>query len=138
MEYFNSFGGNPVSCAIGLSVLDVLENENLQQHALETGRYLKEKLSALQRKHYVIGDVRGMGLFLGIELVTDTQSFTPAPDLANSIVNQIKDRGILLSADGPHHNVIKIKPPMVFNRENCDFLASSLDAVITLAAAHKK
>lgn len=137
MEYFNSCGGNPVSCAIGLSVLDVLANENLQQHALETGSYLKEKLSALQSKHRVIGDVRGMGLFLGIELVTDMQSFTPAPDLAVSIVNLMKERGILLSADGPFHNVIKIKPPMVITRENCDFLVANLDSVITLSLAHK-
>lgn len=137
MEYFNSFGGNPVSCAIGLSVLDVLAKENLQQHALETGQHLKQKLLELQRKYPVMGEVRGTGLFLGIELVVDTKSLTPAPDLTTRIVNLMKDRGILLSSDGPHHNVIKIKPPMVFSRENCDFLAASLDDVIASSTSAK-
>lgn len=130
MEYFNTFGGNPVSCAIGLSVLDVIADENLQQHARETGAYLKQKLNALKDKYACIGDVRGLGLFLGVELVTDTASLTPAGELAAHIVNRMKERGILLSTDGPHRNVIKIKPPLVFTRENCDFLACHLDSVI--------
>lgn len=131
MEYFNTFGGNPVSCAIGLSVLDVIEEEDLQNNALMTGNYLKQKLINLQNKHEVIGQVRGLGLFLGVELVTDRVTNTPAKDLAASIVNQMKEQGVLLSTDGPFHNVIKIKPPMVFTKENSDFLVAILDDVLS-------
>ncbi|MCI0605719.1 aminotransferase class III-fold pyridoxal phosphate-dependent enzyme [bacterium] len=130
MEYFNTFGGNPVSCAIGLSVLDVMEEENLQAHALETGGYLKAGLQSLTQKHALIGDVRGLGLFLGIEFVKDRTTLTPAPQEASYIVERMKERGILLSTDGAYHNVIKIKPPMVFTREDADWLVQNLDVVL--------
>lgn len=130
MEYFNSFGGNPVSCAIGLAVLDVMEAESLQAHALTVGNYLQQSLLDLKRKHACIGDVRGLGLFLGIELVTDRVTNSPAAELARKLVNQMKERGVLLSTDGPYHNVIKIKPPMVFTKGDCDFLVAELDVVI--------
>ena len=130
MEYFNTFGGNPVSCAAGLAVLDVIRDEELQQNALEVGMYLKEGLRGLQNRHTVIGDVRGLGLFLGIEFVRDRETLEPAGTAATQIVEQMKERGVLLSTDGPFHNVIKIKPPMVFSRADADLLISSLDCVL--------
>jgi 4-aminobutyrate aminotransferase-like enzyme len=128
MEYFNSFGGNPVACAVGLSVLQVMAEENLQQHALVTGQYLKQQLQSLKHKYAVINDVRGLGLFIGIELSAPGLS---GDEFASLVVNRMKERGVLLSADGPRRNVIKIKPPLVFNRENCDFLCANLDVVLS-------
>jgi 4-aminobutyrate aminotransferase-like enzyme len=130
MEYFNTFGGNPVSCAIGLAVLDVIADENLQTHAMAAGNHLKQQLQALMTKHKVIGDVRGTGLFLGIELVTDRSTLNPAPELATAIVDHMLKQQILLSVDGPSQNVIKIKPPLVFSKENGDELAAHLDAAL--------
>ena len=121
MEYFNTFGGNPVSCAIGLAVLDVIEDEKLQEHALNTGNYLLRKLRELQSKNTLIHDIRGSGLFIGIEI---------ASDHAKYIVNQMQELGILLSVDGPKQNVIKIKPPLVFTQENCDLLVRMLEKVM--------
>jgi 4-aminobutyrate aminotransferase-like enzyme len=130
MEYFNTFGGNPVSCATGLAVLDVISDEELQQNALEVGDYLKSELRWLQDRHRLIGDVRGLGLFLGIELVRDRDTLEPAGREATQIVERMKERGILLSTDGPFHNVIKIKPPLVFSMKDADVLVSNLDAVL--------
>src|SRR5262245_51168377 len=111
MEYFNTYGGNPVSCAVGTAVLDVIEGEELQRHALNVGGFLMGGLRELQRKHSLIGDVRGLGLFVGVELVRDMRSLQPAPSETSYIVERMKARGILFSVDGPLHNVIKIKPP---------------------------
>ena len=130
MEYFNTFGGNPVSCATGLAVLDVIRDEELQQNALEVGDYLKRELRLLRDRHGLIGDVRGLGLFLGIELVRDRDTLEPAGGEASQIVERMKERGILLSTDGPFHNVIKIKPPLVFSIKDADFLVASLDSVL--------
>jgi len=132
MEYFNTFGGNPVSCAAGLAVLDVLENEGLQAHALACGRRLRDGLEDLAERHPLIGDVRGQGLFLGIELVLDRMSLEPAPDQASELVERMRERGILLSADGPLHNVIKINPPLPFAAENADQVVEALDAVFKM------
>jgi len=130
MEYFNTFGGNPVSCAVGLAVLDVIQNERLQTNALEVGEYLLNKLQRLQAKHLLVGDVRGLGLFLGVELVEDRETLAPATSQATAVIEKMKDRGILLSTDGPLHNVIKIKPPLIFTKENADTLVSNLDEVL--------
>ncbi|MHC4946461.1 MAG: aminotransferase class III-fold pyridoxal phosphate-dependent enzyme, partial [Planctomycetota bacterium] len=130
MEYFNTFGGNPVSCAIGMAVLDVIEEDGLMQNARIVGEHLKERLEGLMERHTLVGDVRGMGLFLGVELVKSRESKEPAAEEAGRAVEKMKDRGILLSTDGPDHNVIKIKPPMVFTRENADLLADTLDGVL--------
>ncbi|MCG8606680.1 aminotransferase class III-fold pyridoxal phosphate-dependent enzyme, partial [bacterium] len=130
MEYFNTFGGNPVSCAVGMAVLDVLEEEGLQQNAQEVGQYLKTRLLDLKQEHPIIGDVRGLGLFLGMELVLDRESLQPAADQASYIVERIRDHRILLSTDGPLHNVIKIKPPLVFTKENADRLVQTLDKIL--------
>jgi 4-aminobutyrate aminotransferase-like enzyme len=138
MEYFNTFGGNSVSCAIGLAVLDVIEEEQLQANALESGNYLKNCLQALKGKHSLIGDVRGLGLFLGVEFVKDRTTLTPAPLEASYIVERMRERGILLSTDGPHHNVIKIKPPMVFTKEDADWLVQNLDFVLTETILNRK
>ena len=130
MEYFNSFGGNPVSCAVGQAVLDVIKDESLQDHALKVGDYLLEQLQQLKQHHDIIGDVRGRGLFIGIELNRD-EDLTPADTEAHNIINRMKEKGILLSTDGPDHNVIKIKPPIVFNIENAEELVNTLDETIT-------
>jgi len=131
MEYFNTFGGNPVSCEIGLSVLRVIEEEGLQAHAARVGDRLKSRLSDLMRTHSLIGDVRGLGLYLGVELVRDRHTREPAAEEAADVIEGMKHRGILLSVDGPLHNVLKIKPPLPFNEKNGDSLAGTLDAVLS-------
>ncbi|MBW1697181.1 MAG: aminotransferase class III-fold pyridoxal phosphate-dependent enzyme [Deltaproteobacteria bacterium] len=130
MEYFNTFGGNPVSCAIGMAVLEVIEKEKLQDNALKVGNHLLNGLRDLMKKYPLIGDVRGQGLFLGIELVSDRHTLEPAAVQASYIINRMKDYGILLSTDGPLNNVIKIKPPMVFTEKNADDMVRALDRVL--------
>ena len=130
MEFFNTFGGNPVSCAIGLAVLDVIKNENLQENALQVGTRMMHGFEELKRRHPIIGDVRGAGLFIGIELVRDRETLEPATEEASTIIEAMKERGILLSTDGPYDNVIKIKPPMVFNEDNADRVVNALDDVL--------
>lgn len=128
MEYFNTFGGNPVSCAIGTAVLQVIKEEKLQEQALLSGFYLKSALSRLAEEFPVIGDVRGQGLFLGFELVS--KEMKPLGDHASYLVNRMKDLGILMSTDGPDNNVLKIKPPLVFNKENAMELITVLRRVL--------
>jgi 4-aminobutyrate aminotransferase-like enzyme/Ser/Thr protein kinase RdoA (MazF antagonist) len=130
MEYFNTYGGNPVSCAVGLAVLDVIEDEGLQAHAASVGGYLKARLADLAERHAVVGDVRGLGLFLGIDLVLDRDARTPASQRARYLVERMKAHGVLLSTDGPHRNVVKIKPPLAFARADADRLADTLDRVL--------
>ena len=130
MEYFNTFGGNPVSCAIGLAVLDVIEEEGLQANALEVGGYLLEGLRALAPDHPIIGDVRGMGLYVGVELVLDRDTLEPGGRQASYVANRMRDHGVLISTDGPLHNVLKIKPPLVFTRENAGYLLRCLGKVL--------
>ncbi len=130
MEYFNTFGGNPVSCAIGLAVLDVIEEEGLRENARKAGARLLEGLKGLMEAHPLIGDVRGLGLFVGVELVTDRETLAPAPGHASHIANRMKDRGVLISTDGPLHNVLKIKPPIVFSEKNAEELVQALDKVL--------
>ena len=130
MEYFNSFGGNPVSCAIGHAVLNIIEEEDLQKNAFEVGKELLTLLEQIKSKHDIIGDVRGKGLFLGIEIINESETLSPDQTATNQIVNEMQNKGILLSSDGPDHNVIKIKPPMVFNDENAVFLVETLDKIL--------
>jgi 4-aminobutyrate aminotransferase-like enzyme/Ser/Thr protein kinase RdoA (MazF antagonist) len=130
MEYFNTFGGNPVSCAIGMAVLDVIDDEHLQAHASDVGTHLIKGLHALREGHPLIGDVRGLGLFLGVEFVRDRRTLEPAAEEAAYIVERMKECGILLSTDGPFHNVIKIKPPLAFTRADADLLITALDRVL--------
>ncbi|MEK6323921.1 MAG: aminotransferase class III-fold pyridoxal phosphate-dependent enzyme [Acidobacteriota bacterium] len=131
MEYFNTFGGNPVSCAVGLAVLDVIEEESLQENALKVGAHLKAGLEALKSKHPLIGDVRGLGLFVGVELVLDLETQAPAAKQAAYTVERMKENGILMSTDGPLHNILKIKPPLVFSDGNADDLVAALNKVLT-------
>jgi 4-aminobutyrate aminotransferase-like enzyme len=127
MEFFTTFGGNTVSCAIGLTVLAVVQEEQLQSHAFAVGNHLLDGLKELQRKHDIIREVRGSGLFLGVELVKDGE---PATTFAGNIVNRMRDEGILLGTDGPDHNVLKIRPPMPFSHTDADFLLAVLGRAI--------
>ena len=131
MEYFNTFGGNPVSCEIGLAVLDVIRDERLQERALAVGGRLKAGLRGLAERHPIVGDVRGLGLFLGIELVRDRAARSPAAEAATYVVERMKDHGILLSTDGPEHNVIKMKPPLTFSEADADRAVLAFDRVLS-------
>ena len=128
MEFFNTFGGNPVSCAIASETLSVIKEEKLQENAKQVGRYLIQALKALQKDFPIIKDVRGHGLFVGIELLSDQQ--TPLAKEAEYLANRMKDLGILMSTDGPDHNVLKIKPPMVFSFEQANRLLQSLRKIL--------
>ncbi|XP_067306809.1 5-phosphohydroxy-L-lysine phospho-lyase isoform X2 [Pseudorasbora parva] len=139
VEYFNTFGGNPVSCAIGLAVLDVIEKENLRGNAVHVGGHLKQLLLQLQTKHQLIGDVRGVGLFIGMELVKDRVSREPATEEATHIVRRLKEERIVISTDGPWDSVIKFKPPMCFSMEDAERVVTCFDQILTeLEATHQK
>ncbi len=130
MEFFSTFGGNTVSCAIGHAVLKVVLEEKLQEHARRVGDHLLNGLNDLAQRHPIIGDVRGSGLFLGAELVRDQATLEPAAEEASFLVNRMRERGILIGTDGPHHNVIKIRPPMPFSQADADCLLSTMDDVL--------
>lgn len=132
MEYFSTFGGNTVSCAIGMAVLDVVRDEGLQKHALKTGERMLAGLRAIAEQHEIVGDVRGSGLFLGVELVRDRRTLEPAGAEASFVANRMRERGVLLGTDGPYHNVVKIRPPMPFNEDDADLLVSELDQVLSV------
>jgi 4-aminobutyrate aminotransferase-like enzyme/Ser/Thr protein kinase RdoA (MazF antagonist) len=131
MEYFNTFGGNPVSCAIGLAVLDVIEQEQLQQNARILGDVLLAGLRRLQADFPLIGDVRGLGLYIGVELVLDPETLEPAGEHAAYVANRLREAGILISTDGPCHNVLKIKPPIVFGQSDADHLLNTLAEILS-------
>lgn len=135
MEFFSTFGGNPVSCAVGLAVLDVVRDEKLQQNAKKVGDYWLAGLAELQKRHELLGDVRGSGLFLGLDLVTNRETRKPAKAQATYIVNRLRERGILAGTDGPHHNVIKLRPPLVFTESDADLFNSTFDAILAEDAA---
>lgn len=121
VAYFNTYGGNPVSCAIANAVMRIIDEEQLQQKAHLLGDYLVRECSQLKQEFECIGDVRGLGLFVGIELVSDRDARTPDTTAARWVVNRMKQlHKVLVSSDGPNDNVIKLKPPMCFNRENAD------------------
>jgi|SRR5579872_3370054 len=128
--YFNTFGGNEVSCAVGLAVLDVLRDERLLENATRVGEHVLAGMRRLQEKHSIIGDVRGRGLFFAVEMVKDRQTKTAAPDQTKRIVNTMRERGVLISRIGLGDNILKIRPPMPFSIENADLLLSTLDDVL--------
>ena len=130
MEYFNTYGGNAVSCAIGMAVLDVIERDHLQNRARAVGSRLLEGLRKLMVRHAAVGDVRGLGLFVGVELVRDRATREPDGRLAGLVANRMRDRAVLVSTDGPHHNVIKIKPPLVFTETDAATLVDAMDAAL--------
>ncbi|XP_055971667.1 5-phosphohydroxy-L-lysine phospho-lyase [Sorex fumeus] len=131
VEYFNTFGGSPVSCAVGLAVLDVMEKEQLQAHAACVGSFLMELLAQLKAKHPIIGDVRGVGLFVGVDLIKDEATRTPASEEAAHLVSRLREQHILLSSDGPGRNVLKFKPPMCFSMDNARHVVATLDTILT-------
>ena len=134
MEFFSTFGGNTVSCAIGLAVLEEVLESDLQSHALHVGEQLRTRLNELKTNHQLIGDVRGSGLFFGVELVLDRTTLEPATSEADFIVNAMRERQILFGTDGPFHNVLKIRPPMPFNKTDADRLCETLDSVLSATA----
>ena len=131
--YFNTFGGNPVQCAVGMAVLDVIEQENLLENCRVVGEYIRDGLRALQSDYALIGDVRGRGLFTGVELVTDREAKTPAPAQSRAIVNAMKDKGVLIGNIGPYDNVLKLRPPLPFSQDNADLLLTVLEQVLAQA-----
>lgn len=128
MEYFNTYGGNPVSCAIALAVLDVIEKENLCPHAVDVGNYLLGRFQVLKKKFSLIGDVRGVGMFIGVELVHDNKQ--PATVEAQQVIYRLKQMHVLLSTDGPDANVLKFKPPMCFSKDDADELVDKIAIVL--------
>lgn len=129
-RYFNTFGGNPVSMAAASAVLDVIQQNDLQRNALNVGNYLREKLAALGQRHAIVGEARGAGLFIGLELVANRATRAPATAQAAKVVNGLRQRQVLLSATGPDANVLKIRPPLVFQRAHADLLVERLDEVL--------
>lgn len=125
--YFNTFGGNPVSCAVGMAVLDVIEQENLVENSQYVGSYLKTGLSQLANKYDFIGDVRGVGLFFGLEMVRDRKTKVPAIEETNRLINIMKEQGVLISKIGMHDNILKMRPPICFSKDNADMLLTNLD-----------
>lgn len=130
-KYFNTFGGNPVAAAAGLAVLDVIAEEGLMENARRVGDHLRRGLREIANRHAVIGDVRGAGLFTGLELVGDRESKAPAADLAVAVINGLRDRGVLIGAAGLHGNTLKIRPPLCFSRDNADQLIEAVDDALS-------
>ncbi|XP_043272414.1 alanine--glyoxylate aminotransferase 2-like [Venturia canescens] len=130
LEYFNTYGGNPVSCAIANAVMEVIEREGLRENATSVGEHLLKELRKLAQIRKMIGDVRGVGLFIGIELVRDRETRVPATAEAKHVVSRMKEEKILVSSDGPDNNILKLKPPMVFTIANADRFVTALDEVL--------
>ncbi|HSE75624.1 MAG TPA: aminotransferase class III-fold pyridoxal phosphate-dependent enzyme, partial [Dongiaceae bacterium] len=127
MEYFNTFGGNPVSCAVGLKVLEIIARDGLLCNAAIIGADLLARMRALMGKHGVIGDVRGLGLMLGMDLVEDRRTKEPATERAGRVVERCRELGVLMGTDGPYDNVIKLRPPLIFSKANADHLMQVLE-----------
>ena len=125
-SYFNTCAGNPVSCVAGMAVLDVIERDGLQARSRDVGSYLRNRLRRLLATHTTIGDIRGSGLFIGIELVSDPETLAPATETARRVVNRLRQRGVLIGRTGPGGNVLKIRPPLVFGRDEADLLVERL------------
>ena len=124
MEYFSTFGGNPVSCAAGLAVLEVIEKEALQQNALEVGQYLRERLASLQNGYPMIGELHGSGLLQGIDIINPDGALNP--ELADYIMNHMRENGVLIGTTGHNYATLKIRPPIVFLKEHAEILLGAL------------
>jgi ethanolamine-phosphate phospho-lyase len=135
IEYFNTYGGNSVACAVAEAVLDTIFDEKLQENAREVGEYLTARLLPLKEKYDWVGDVRGVGLFQGVEFVKtkNTDDLQPHPDLTKFLVDYLRYQRVIVSRDGPDGNVIKVKPPLVFSKENVDTLVDGLDQALAAA-----
>ncbi|HEY6649403.1 MAG TPA: aminotransferase class III-fold pyridoxal phosphate-dependent enzyme, partial [Mycobacterium sp.] len=129
--FFSSTGGSPLSCAIGMTVLDVLRDEGLQENALRVGAHLKSRLQALQDKHPIIGTVHGIGLYLGVEMVLDPETLEPAPEETSAICDRMLELGVIIQPTGDHMNILKTKPPLCIDIESADFYVDTLDRVLT-------
>jgi alanine-glyoxylate transaminase/(R)-3-amino-2-methylpropionate-pyruvate transaminase len=136
--HFNTFGGNPISMTQGLATMEVIDAENIQQNALEVGSHLKIRLLELQDKHLLIGDVRGLGLMLGVELVTDRKTKEPASNAAADVMEMCRDRGLIIGKGGLKGNTLRIKPPMCITKDDADFLVDCLDEVLAEIAGPGK
>jgi 4-aminobutyrate aminotransferase-like enzyme len=132
-DVFSTFGGNPVACRAALAVLDVVRDEALQHHAAVVGAGLRTSLEGLMHRHHVIGDVRGAGLMIGVELVLDKSTREPAPGMAHGVVNRMRDHGVLIGTTGRDGNVLKIRPPLVLSAEEAGVIGSTLDACLGLS-----
>ena len=126
-DLFSTFGGNPVACAAGMAVLDVIENEELIVNARETGEYLRLGLRSLMSKHSIIGDIRGYGMLAGIELVRDHNTLEPADTETDQLMDHLRDYGVFVGSEGSFFNILKIRPPMIFKPEHTDVLIKALD-----------
>jgi 4-aminobutyrate aminotransferase-like enzyme len=129
--FFSSTGGSPLSCVIGLTVLDVLADEDLQGNAKRVGTHLKERLLGLRDRHPIIGTVHGMGLYLGVEMVRDPETLEPAPEETTAICNRMLDLGVVIQPTGDHQNILKTKPPLCIDLAGADFYVDTLDRVLT-------
>jgi 4-aminobutyrate aminotransferase-like enzyme len=129
--FFSTFGGNNVSCAAGMAVLDVLEREGLRENAREVGGHFKQGLRQLAERHDLIGDVRGRGLLIGVELVRDRKTLEPATAETKHVVNRMRDLGVLTATEGPHGNVLKLRPPICFTREQADLTIAAIDQALS-------
>jgi 4-aminobutyrate aminotransferase-like enzyme len=130
-SYFSTFGGNPVACAAALAVLDVIEDEQLQARARDAGEYARAALRDLASRHEAIGDVRGRGLLIGVELVRDRDAREPDAEAADLVANGLRERGVLVGTTSPADDTLKIRPPLAFEREHADLLVATLDDVLT-------
>jgi 4-aminobutyrate aminotransferase-like enzyme len=129
-EWFSTFGGNPVACEAALAVLDVIEHENVLDHSIVIAAYLRSQLEGLAERHELIGDIRSFGLLVGLELVDDRRTRTPAVEETRAVTNAMRERGVLIGSTGPHSNVLKIRPPLVISTSDVEMLAESLDTVL--------
>ena len=134
-HYFNTFGGSPVACAAALAVLDVVEQQDLQTKALETGTHLIDGLKMLAADNELIGDIRGSGLFIGIDLVRDRASREPATTETEKVVNRLRHLGVLIGSTGQYDNILKIRPPLVFSKEHADLLLEKLGIALDEAGS---
>ena len=132
-RYFNTFAGNTVSCAAALAVMNAIEQEQLLQHAAKVGRILRDGIAALAGRHEAIGDVRGAGLFVGVELVSERASRAPHRSLTSQVVNRMRDKGVLISACAMGHNVLKIRPPLVLSADQAGLVIQALDESLSEA-----
>ncbi|HVX78968.1 MAG TPA: aspartate aminotransferase family protein [Bradyrhizobium sp.] len=134
VKYFNTFGGNPVAAAAGLAVLEVIEDEGLMANASQVGAYLMDALREIGNRHIQFGDVRGAGLFIGLELIADRETRTPAPDTASLLINRLRERGILIGAAGPYGSTLKIRPPLCFAKDHADAFVAACDDILREAS----
>jgi 4-aminobutyrate aminotransferase-like enzyme len=130
-SWFSSVGGSPVSCAVGLAVLDVIEGERLQENARTTGDHLKARLLEVAARHELVGAVHGLGLYLGVELVRDPDTLEPAREEADAVCERMRELGVVVQPTGDHENILKVKPPLVITRASADFFVEQLDRVLT-------